>query len=169
MILLTLSLYLYGTKAIEPLDLGIFVKKSNILLKKYFQDDFDSTLTGMMGALAEIQRKGDTMLAGIRRQREVLEELERKAEQADRRREQSEVLARQMEDEKQTLEAKVLELKAEKDTLMGDMIEDELEMFRFVKTLVHVLLIMTVSVQSEIRSCPTLVQSFREKIRTDQV
>ena len=98
----------------------------------YFQDDFDSTLTGMMGALAEIQRKGDTMLSGIRRQREVLEDLERKAEQADRRREQAEVLARQMEDEKQNLEAKVLELKAEKDTLMGDMKEDEMEMSRLV-------------------------------------
>jgi peptidoglycan hydrolase CwlO-like protein len=90
------------------------------------QDDFDSTLTGMMGALAEIQRKGDNMLAGIRRQREVLDMLERKAEQAERRREQAEVLARQMENEKQNLEDKVLELKAEKDTLMGEMKEDEM-------------------------------------------
>ena len=134
-----------------------------------FQDDFDSTLTGMMGALAEIQRKGDTMLTGIKRQREVLEDLERKAEQAESRREQAEVFARQLEDEKQNIEAKVMELKAEKDTLMGEMKEDEIEMSRFVKTLVYVLLIMTVSVQSEIWSCPTLVQSFREKIRTDQV
>ena len=122
-----------------------------------------------MGALAEIQRKGDTMLSGIRRQMEVLNDLERKADQADQRRAHAEVLARQREDEKQKLEAKVLELKAEKDTLMGDMKEDEMEMFRFVKTLVYVLLTMTVSVQSEIWSCPTLVQSFREKIRTDQV
>ena len=72
------------------------------------------------------------MLAGIRRQREVLEDLEMKAEQADRRRQQAEVLARQMEDEKQNLEDKVLELKAEKDTLMGEMEEDEMEMFRLV-------------------------------------
>jgi peptidoglycan hydrolase CwlO-like protein len=86
----------------------------------------------MMGALAEIQRKGDTMLAGIRRQREVLDHLEKQAEQADRRREQAEVLARQMEDEKQNLEARVLELKAEKDTLMGEMKEDEMEMSRLV-------------------------------------
>ena len=86
----------------------------------------------MMVALAEIQRKGDTMLAGIRRQREVLEDLEMKAEQADRRRQQAEVLARQMEDEKQNIEAKVLELKAEKDTLMGEMKEDEMEMIRLV-------------------------------------
>ena len=28
--------------------------------------DFDETLTGMMGALAEIQKKGDTMLGSIR-------------------------------------------------------------------------------------------------------
>ena len=85
-----------------------------------------------MGALAEIQRKGDTMLAGIKRQREVLDNLERQAEQADRRREQSENLARQMEDEMQNLEANVLELKAEKDTLIGEMKEDEIEMSRFV-------------------------------------
>jgi hypothetical protein len=96
------------------------------------QDDFDSTLTGTMGALAEIQRKRDNMLAGIRRQREVLDMLERKAEQAERRREQAEVLARQMENEKQNLEDKVLELKAEKNTLMGEMKEDEMEMIRLV-------------------------------------
>ena len=28
--------------------------------------DFDETLSGMMGALAEIQKKGDTMLGSIR-------------------------------------------------------------------------------------------------------
>ena len=31
--------------------------------------DFDETLTGMMGALAEIQKKGDSMLGSIRWQR----------------------------------------------------------------------------------------------------
>ena len=56
----------------------------------------------------------------------------RKAEQAESRREQAEVLTRQMEDEKQNIEAKVLELKAEKDTLMGEMKEDEMKMFRLV-------------------------------------
>ena len=86
----------------------------------------------MMGALAEIQRKGDNMLAGIRRQREVLDMLERKAEQADRRREQAEVLARQMEDEKQNLEVEVVELKGIKDTLMVEMQEDEVEITRSV-------------------------------------
>ena len=35
------------------------------------KDEFGATLSGMMGALAEIQKKGDSMLAGIRRQREV--------------------------------------------------------------------------------------------------
>merc|ERR1711892_224610 len=93
-------------------------------------NEFDSTLTGMMGALAEIQRKGDNMLSGIRRQREVLDHLERKAERAERRREQAEVLARQMETEKQNLEAEVLELKFEKDTMIVEMQEDEVEMTR---------------------------------------
>ena len=94
------------------------------------QNEFDSTLTGMMGALSEIQRKGDNMLAGIRRQREVLDRLERKAEHAERRRQQAEVLARQMETEKQKLEAEVFELKFEKETMMVEMQEDEVEMTR---------------------------------------
>ena len=41
-------------------------------------------------------------------------------------------MARQMENEKQNLEDKVLELKAEKNTLMGEMKEDEMEMIRLV-------------------------------------
>ena len=41
------------------------------LLNFSFKDEFGATLSGMMGALAEIQKKGDSMLAGIRRQREV--------------------------------------------------------------------------------------------------
>ena len=84
----------------------------------------------MMGALAEIQRKGDSMLAGIRRQREVLDMLERKAEQAERRREQAEVLARQLEDQKLNLEVEVLELKDVKDILMVEMKDEEVEMSR---------------------------------------
>ena len=31
-----------------------------------FKDEFGATLSGMMGALAEIQKKGDTMLGSIR-------------------------------------------------------------------------------------------------------
>ena len=86
----------------------------------------------MMGALAEIQRKGDSMLAGIRRQREVLDMLERKAEQAERRRDEAELLARQMEDEKLNLEVEVLELKDVKDILMVEMKDEEVEMSRSV-------------------------------------
>jgi hypothetical protein len=86
----------------------------------------------MMGTLAEIQRKGDNMLAGIRRQREVLDLLERKAEKAERRRELAEVLARQMEEEKQNLEVEVVELKSIKNTLMVEMQEDDVEMTRLV-------------------------------------
>ena len=112
-----------------------------VMVSIIFQDYFDSILTSMMGALAEIQRKGDTMLAGIKRQREVLDNLERQAEQADRRREQSENLARQMEDEMQNLVC--------------------------LKCL-YVFLIMSFSVQSEIWPCSPPVPGFREKIRTDQ-
>ena len=95
-----------------------------------FQSEFDTTLTGMMGALAEIQRKGDSMMAGIRRQREVLDELERKADQAVLRKQQAEAIANQIENEKLNLEVEVLELKGVKDTLMVEMAEDEVEMTR---------------------------------------
>ena len=43
--------------------------------------DIDATLSGMLGALAEIQRKGDGMLAGIRRQQDQLSVLDRQVAQ----------------------------------------------------------------------------------------
>ena len=86
----------------------------------------------MMGALAEIQRKGDSMLVSISKQSEVLGHLQRKAEQAERRKHQAEVLARQLEEEKKNLEAVVLELRGEKNTLVLEMEEEEIEMSRSV-------------------------------------
>ena len=67
-------------------------------------------MTRMMGALAKIQRKGDSLLDSIREQNEVLGHLQRKAEQAERRKQQAEVLSRQLEEEKKCFEAVVLEL-----------------------------------------------------------
>ena len=106
----------------------------------------------MMGALAEIQRKGDTMLAGIRRQREVLDRLERKAELAEKRREQAEILAKQMESEKQKLEDEVLELKSLKDSMMTEMQEEEVEMSRLGITITT--MIIFIVYQSEVRAGP---------------
>ena len=83
-----------------------------------------------MGALVEIQRKGDSMLEGIRRQREVLEQLERKAEQAERRRAEAELLATEMEEKMHSLEKDVLGLKREKDALVLELEEDESHMTR---------------------------------------
>ena len=67
-------------------------------------------MTRMMGALAKIQRKGDSLLDSIGRQNEVLGHLQTKAEQAERKKQQAEVLSRQLEEEKKCLEAVVLML-----------------------------------------------------------
>ena len=86
----------------------------------------------MMGALAEIQRKGDSMLVSISKQSEMLGHLQRKAEEAERRKHQAEVLASQLEEEKKNLEAVVLELRGAKTTLVLEMEEKEIEMSRSV-------------------------------------
>merc|ERR1719391_1836082 len=70
------------------------------------KDEFGATLSGMMGALAEIQKKGDSMLAGIRRQREVLNQLEEKAALAETRRKEEEAAIAELESERIDLEQK---------------------------------------------------------------
>ena len=121
----------------------------------------------MMGALAEIQRKGDTMLAGIRRQREVLDRLERKAELAEKRREQAEILAKQMESEKQKLEDEVLELKYLKDSMMTEMQEEEVEMSRL--GIMITTMIIFIVYQSEVRAGPPDVPGLGEEVRVGQI
>jgi len=71
------------------------------------KDEFGATLSGMMGALAEIQKKGDSMLAGIRRQREVLNQLEERAALAETRRKEEEVAIVELESERIALEQNV--------------------------------------------------------------
>merc|ERR1719249_14055 len=71
------------------------------------KDEFGATLSGMMGALAEIQKKGDSMLAGIRRQREVLNQLEERAALAETRRKEEEAAIAELESERIDLEQKV--------------------------------------------------------------
>jgi len=71
------------------------------------KDEFGATLSGMMGALAEIQKKGDSMLAGIRRQREVLNQLEERAALAETRRKEEEAAIVELESERIGLEQKV--------------------------------------------------------------
>ena len=86
----------------------------------------------IMGALAEIQHKGDSMLVSIGKQSEVLGHLQRKADEAERRKHQAEVLASQLEEEKKNLEAVVLELRGTKNSLELEMEEEEIEMSRSV-------------------------------------
>jgi len=71
------------------------------------KDEFGATLSGMMGALAEIQKKGDSMLAGIRRQREVLNQLEERAALAETRRKEEEAAIVELESERIGLEQRV--------------------------------------------------------------
>lgn len=71
------------------------------------KDEFGATLSGMMGALAEIQKKGDSMLAGIRKQREVLNQLEERAALAETRRKEEEAAIVELESERIDLEQKV--------------------------------------------------------------
>merc|ERR1719471_918818 len=63
--------------------------------------DFDATLTGMMGALAEIQKKEDSMLGSIRRQKGILEQLDKQVETAEDRRKKAESEAEKLELTKQ--------------------------------------------------------------------
>merc|ERR1711892_580296 len=65
---------------------------------------------GMMGALADIQTKGDSMLAGIRWQKEMLETLEQNLEKTEN-----------LEEEKVGLESDVWELQGKKNQLMMEM------------------------------------------------
>merc|ERR1719430_1014111 len=87
------------------------------LLTENVKDEFGVTLSGMMGALAEIQKKGDSMLAGIRRQRQILGELETRAAEAERRRQEEEVRILQLEDDRQQLETQMKELRGEKEKI----------------------------------------------------
>ena len=61
--------------------------------------DFIASLVGFAGTLANIQNTGETMMDGIRDQREELHMLERKAEVADRRKETADNMARRVEEE----------------------------------------------------------------------
>merc|ERR1712088_921081 len=75
------------------------------------KDEFGATLSGMMGALAEIQKEGDSMLAGIRRQREVLNQLEERASLAETRRKEEQAAIAELESERVGLEEKVASMR----------------------------------------------------------
>ena len=72
------------------------------------------------------------MLVSISKQSEVSGHLQRRADEADKWKHQTEVLARQLEEEKEKLGAVVLELRGAKNTLVLEMEEEEIEMSRSV-------------------------------------
>ena len=82
----------------------------------------------MMGALSELQKKGGNMLKEIRMQKEVLQQLERKAEEAETKRKEEEELAKEAENQKQKMEEEIVELQSFKENLELQLSEDETKM-----------------------------------------
>ena len=91
-----------------------------------YEDEYD----GMMGALADIQSKGDSMLAGIRWQKEMLERLEQNLESTEKKMEEAEKKTQQLEEEKVDLESDVWELQGMKNELELKMKTEEEQIVR---------------------------------------
>ena len=96
----------------------------------YLQEDIGSTLSGMMGTLAEIQEKGDHMVASINNQRAVLDELEDRTEEAEETRLRLLDQSRVLQAEVINLEEDVAKLRTEKKELTEDMKTDEEKLSR---------------------------------------
>ena len=79
----------------------------------------------MMGALAEIQERGDKMVESINNQREILNELEKTTEEAQKKRLSLEINSRELEKERKILAQEVENLKSEKSEMMNSMIDNE--------------------------------------------
>ena len=84
----------------------------------------------MMGALAEIQERGDKMVESINNQREVLNELEKTTEEAQKKRLSLEISSRELEKERKILAQEVENLKSEKSEMMDSMIDNEKKLAR---------------------------------------
>ena len=84
----------------------------------------------MMGTLAEIQEKGDHMVASINNQRAVLDELEDRTEEAEETRLRLLDQSRVLQAEVINLEEDVAKLRNEKKELTEDMKTDEEKLSR---------------------------------------
>ena len=84
----------------------------------------------MMGALADIQERGDAMVSSINKQREVLDSLERSTEEAQVRRRTLEDASIKLEEDKQSLEEEIKNLEAKKSGLVSSMKTDEQKLSR---------------------------------------
>ena len=87
-------------------------------------------MSGMMGTLAEIQEKGDHMVASINNQRAVLDELEDRTEEAEQTRLRLLDQSRVLQAEVINLEEDVAKLRNEKKELTEDMKTDEEKLSR---------------------------------------
>ena len=90
----------------------------------------------MMGALADIQERGDAMVSSINKQREVLDSLERSTEEAQVRRRTLEAASIKLEEDKERLEEQIKQLEAKKSGLVSSMQSDEQKLSRSLKEIV---------------------------------
>ena len=79
----------------------------------------------MMGALAEIQERGDKMVESINNQREILNQLEKTTEEAQKKRLGLEISSRELENERKNLAKEVDKLKSEKTEMINSMKDNE--------------------------------------------
>ena len=84
----------------------------------------------MMGALADIQERGDAMVSSINKQREVLDSLERSTEEAQLRRQTMETASIKLEEDKERLEEQIKQLEDKKSGLVSSMRTDEQKLSR---------------------------------------
>ena len=105
----------------------------------------------MMGALADIQERGDAMVSSINKQREVLDSLERSTEEAQLRRQTMETASIKLEEDKERLEEQIKQLENKKSGLVSSMRTDEQKLSRslgsFDRKIILILFIISASEQ----------------------
>ena len=80
--------------------------------------------------MTSIQSKGESMMASIAKQSQILGRLQDRAGMVERRRQTAEMMVEKLEVEKRKLESLVLMLKRAKDTLTKEMNREETEIQR---------------------------------------
>ena len=120
----------------------------------------------MMGALADIQERGDAMVSSINKQREVLDSLERSTEEAQVRRRTLEAASIKLEEDKERLEEQIKQLEAKKSGLVSSMQSDEQKLSRSLKEIVwKVSLNIFLQFQLQDWACSFRSEDFSEEIR----
>ena len=112
----------------------IKINKNNVC-KEGNEGDIGATLAHMMGAMEEIQQKGDNILASIQTQRKILEELQEETKQVQKDKEAIILETDKLEDRKLQLETEITSLSDKKTKMKVSMEEEKQEMTRFVNKL----------------------------------